>query len=175
VPAEITLKDLHAIVQAAMGWHEAHLYEFHVGRELIVGPGTGSMGFGGPRPVSAGRVVLADLVARGVKRFAYVYDMGDSWEHAIKIQKTLTADPAFLCPRLVDGAGRCPPEDVGGLPGFYAFLDAIGDPRHPDHEDQRDWYGGNIDTTDIDRKRIDQRLAAIANRRKRAAARRKSS
>lgn len=115
---------------------------------------------------------LADLIARGIKRFAYVYDMGDSWEHVIKIQKTVPADSGVPCPRLIDAAGRCPPEDVGGIPGFYAFLEAIGDSSHPDHEDQRDWYGGIFDVTDIDRKRIDQRLAAIADRRKRARAKR---
>ena len=172
VPAGITLKDLHAVIQAAMGWDNAHLFEFHVGRERIAGPGMGDTGFGGKRPLGAGRVALADLVAGGIKRFAYVYDMGDGWEHLIKIQKILAADPAAACPRLVDGAGRCPPEDVGGVPGFYAFLEAITDPGHPDHVDQRDWYGDAFDPADMDRARIDKRLAAIAARRKRALAKR---
>jgi hypothetical protein len=35
VPAAMTLKQLHAVVQAAMGWEEAHLWEFAVGRERI--------------------------------------------------------------------------------------------------------------------------------------------
>lgn len=171
-PAEIALKDLHAVIQAAMGWENAHLFEFHVGRERIVGPGLGDTGFGGTRPPSAARVALADLAANRVKRFAYVYDMGDSWEHVIKIQKILPADAAASYPRLLDGAGRCPPEDVGGVPGFYAFLEAIGDPDHPDHEDQRGWYGDAFDPADMDRKRIDKQLAAIAARRKRALAKR---
>ena len=171
-PAEIALKDLHAVIQAAMGWENAHLFEFHVGRERIVGPGLGDTGFGGTRPPSAARVALADLAANRVKRFAYVYDMGDSREHVIKIQKILPADAAASYPRLLDGAGRCPPEDVGGVPGFYAFLEAIGDPDHPDHEDQRGWYGDAFDPADMDRKRIDKQLAAIAARRKRALAKR---
>lgn len=86
VPAEISVKNPHAVIQAAMGWDNAHLFEFYVGRERIAGPGMGDPGFGGRRPLSAGRVVLADLVAGCVWRFAYVYDMGDSWEHVIKIQ-----------------------------------------------------------------------------------------
>jgi hypothetical protein len=172
VPAEITLKDLHVVIQAAMGWENAHLFEYQVGRERIVGPGMGDVGFGGARPPSAARVALADLAAGGVKRFAYIYDMGDSWEHVIKIQKILPADPAANYPRLIDGAGRCPPEDVGGVPGFYAFLEAIADPDHPDHEDQRDWYGDTFDPADMDRTRIDKQLAAIAARRKRALAKR---
>jgi hypothetical protein len=172
VPAEITLKDLHMVIQAAMGWENAHLFEFHVGRERIVAPGMGDVGFSGNSPPSAARVALADLAADGVKRFAYVYDMGDSWEHVIKIQKILPADPVASYPRLIDGAGRCPPEDVGGVPGFYAFLEAIGDPDHPDHEDQRDWYGDTFDPAHMDRPRIDKQLAAIAAHRKRALAKR---
>lgn len=172
VPAEITLKDLHMVIQAAMGWDNAHLFEFHVGRERIVGPGLGDTGFAGTRPPSAARVALADLAANRVKRFAYVYDMGDSWEHVIKIQKTLPADPTAGYPRLIDGAERCPPEDVGGIPGFEAFLEAINDPKHPDHADRLDWYGGPFDPADMDRTRITKRLAAIASRRKRTLAKR---
>ena len=105
----------------------------------------GGRGFGIPRATGAGRVRLDDLAARGVKRFAYIYDMGDSWEHRLQIEKLLPADPVASYPRLVDGARRCPPEDVGGIPGFYEFLDAIADPKHPDHEDRLDWYGSPFD------------------------------
>jgi hypothetical protein len=59
---------------------------------------------------------------------------------------------------------QCPPEDVGGIPGFYEFLEAIADPKHPDHEDRLDWYGGRFDPADFDRERIDQALALIAAR-----------
>jgi Plasmid pRiA4b ORF-3-like protein len=154
VPAAMTLKELHAVIQSAMGWDDAHLFEFQVGRERV----------------SAGRVRLADLAAHGVKRFTYVYDMGDGWDHGIKIEKLLPADPATPYPRLIAGALRCPPEDVGGIPGFYAFLDAISDPRHPDHEDRIDWYGGIFDPKDIDLDRIQKDLSRIAARGKRAAA-----
>jgi hypothetical protein len=170
VPAEMTLKELHAVIQAAMGWDDAHLFQFHVGRETIAGPGMGGEGFGAPRSIGAGRVRLDDLAARGVKRFAYVYDMGDSWEHRLQIEKLLPADPAATYPRFVDGAMHCPPEDVGGIPGFYAFLEAITDPKHPDHDDQIDWYGGAFDLGEMDADRIHKALARIVVRRKRAAA-----
>ena len=156
VSAGSTLKELHAVIQAAMGWDNAHLYQFHVGRETIAGPGMGGEGFGCRRAISAGRVRLDDLAARGVKRFAYVYDMGDSWEHRLQIERLLSADPAASYPRLIDSARRCPPEDVGGVPGFYEFLEAISDPEHPDHEDRLDWYGGMFDPADLDGDRIPQ-------------------
>lgn len=172
VPYEMTLKDLHGVIQAAMGWDNAHLYQFHVGRETIAGPGMGGEGFGIPRAISAGRVRLDELATRGIKRFAYEYDMGDSWEHRIQIEKLLPADPAASYPRLVDGAMQCPPEDIGGVPGFYEFLEAITDPEHPDHEDRLDWYGGTFDPAGFDRERIDKALARIAARHQRAATKR---
>jgi Plasmid pRiA4b ORF-3-like protein len=63
---------------------------------------------------------------------------------------------------------RCPPEDIGGVPGFYEFLDAINDPKHPDHEDRIDWYGEMFDPDELDTDRIRKTLNRIATRRKRA-------
>src|SRR3546814_9694109 len=82
--------------------------------------------------------------------------MGDGWQHTLRIEKKLAADPAASYPRLVDGAGRCPPEDCGGIPGFYDFLEAITDPQHPDYADSLAWYGGPFDAADIDAAHITQ-------------------
>ena len=152
VAADTTLKQLHAVIQAAMGWDDNHLHQFHRARDVF-----------------AERLRLDELVARGIKRFGYLYDMGDSWEHRIQIEKQLAADPSVSYPRFVDGAMRCPPEDVGGIPGFYDFLEAITDPRRPDHEERLDWYGGPFDLRDLDADRINKKLAYIAARRKRTA------
>ncbi len=53
----------------------------------------------------------------------------------------------------------------GGSPGFYAFLEAIGDPKHPDHDDRIDWYGDAFDPDSFDTARInkDQRCLRHAN------------
>jgi hypothetical protein len=44
----------------------AHLFQFHVGRETIAGPGMGGVGHYGALPVAAGRVQITDLAARGI-------------------------------------------------------------------------------------------------------------
>lgn len=151
LPARTGLKELHHIIQAAMGWDDEHLYSFQIGRQKI-----------------GGRDQLGELIASGVKRFGYLYDMGDSWQHTLRVERTYAADPKQSSPRFVDGAGRCPPEDCGGIPGFYALLEALGDPHHPDHEDRMDWYGGSFDAGDMDVKQINKRLLQIAARRNRA-------
>jgi hypothetical protein len=57
----------------------------------------------------------------------------------------------------VDVTGRCPPEDVGGLPGYEHFLQAIGDQAHPEHEELTEWAGGPFDPNfpDAEERRLD--------------------
>ena len=35
VPAATTLRQLHAVIQAAMGWDDDHLYQFRRGRDTL--------------------------------------------------------------------------------------------------------------------------------------------
>jgi len=39
----------------------------------------------------------------------------------------------------------CPPEDCGGMGGYYNFLEIMADPKHPEHEDMKEWIGGEFD------------------------------
>ncbi len=49
------------------------------------------------------------------------------------------------------GRGQClPPEDVGGPPGYFDFLQAIRDPSHAEHKDMLRWCGGAFDPTGFD-------------------------
>ena len=50
----------------------------------------------------------------GTKTLRYLYDFGDGWEHTIKIERMTEPEPGVAYPRLIEAAGRCPPEDVGG-------------------------------------------------------------
>src|SRR5260370_15675926 len=53
--------------------------------------------------------------------FEYVYDLGDNWEHDIRVEKILALDPARAYPVCIGGAHPCPPEDSGG-PWLYMSL-----------------------------------------------------
>jgi len=44
-------------------------------------------------------------------------------------------------PLCMGGARACPPEDSGGPIGYQRLLEILADPRHPEHEDLRDWVG----------------------------------
>lgn len=162
VPVTASLKMLHNIVQAAMGWENCHLWHFEVGDQR----------YGVPDPMwpdsctaTAKNVKLAALIDRGSREFLYTYDMGDDWRHTITVETVGPGEPKVKYPRFVAGEQRCPPEDVGGLPGFELFLDAMAEPAHEDHDRLRDWYGGPYNAEDIDERFTRRAVAAIAIRR----------
>ncbi|MFW6016374.1 MAG: plasmid pRiA4b ORF-3 family protein [bacterium] len=72
------------------------------------------------------------------KQIRYNYDFGDNWNFIIKLEE-IVDDYYFGFPTLLDGAETAPPEDVGGIHGFYEFLEAYRDPKHPEHEGMKKW------------------------------------
>jgi hypothetical protein len=142
VPVDIRLDRLHLTLQAAMGWTNSHLYMFQAGGSTW---GLPDPDFGGD-DLPADKTTLAQVIEdTGAGTISYLYDFGDSWEHQIRIGTISDPVPGDLYPRLTEVSGRCPPEDVGGAPGYYEFLDAMADPKHREHHHLKEWYGGSFD------------------------------
>jgi len=159
VPLRIRLDRLHLVLQAAVGWTDSHLWEL---RARDVGWGIPNPGWDdGPLDASKA-TLLAVIEDTGVKRLTYIYDFGDGWEHTIKIECIDAARPGEFYPRLLDAAGRCPPEDIGGPPGYAEFLEAIADPQHERHAELREWYDEDFDPNVVDVPAIEQQLANLA-------------
>jgi len=112
------------------------------------------------------RLRLRGLVSRGTRRFLYVYDFGDDWRHDVVIEKTGDGEAGVAYPAFVAGARRCPPEDVGGIPGFLNFLDAMEHPSHTEHRRMLKWCGGLFDPEDYNPGEIRRRLQYRAYRRR---------
>jgi hypothetical protein len=75
--------------------------------------------------------------------FTWTYDLGDQWIHLVKVER-IDALPSAIklkFPLCLAGAGACPPQDVGGAPGYEVFLRAIADPKNPEHEAMVEWIG----------------------------------
>ena len=72
------------------------------------------------------------------KEIRYTYDFGDNWCFIIKLEEIVN-DYYFGFPTLLDGAETAPPEDVGGIHGFYEFLEAYYNPKHTAYEDMKTW------------------------------------
>lgn len=142
---DCTLAKLHDVIQRSVGWHDSHLHEFIAGGERFGDPRQWTEGFEDEPIGDERKVKLSQLAERGFKKFEYVYDMGDDWKHTIKIEKTLPPEPGVHYPRLVAGARGCPPEDCGGPWGYADFVQTIHNPKHPQHDELREWVGGAFD------------------------------
>lgn len=151
------LDQLHTILQVAMGWSNSHLHQYRVGRASYIGV---------PDPEfdmdvqDESRVYLNDVLSMPKDHFVYEYDFGDDWEHKIVLEKILPVD-ASASPLVVKGKMACPPEDCGGIWGYYNLLEIIADPKHEEHDDMLEWIGGEIDPEAFDMEIINQRLGAL--------------
>jgi hypothetical protein len=170
VPAALTLEQLHDVLQLAMGWEDCHMHEFRIGQQRFGKPDPMEQAFGGPRTASERTARLVTALGRVGAKAVYTYDFGDSWEHQIVVEKRLVPEPGHAYPACLAGERHGPPEDCGGLPGFYNLLDAISDPAHEEHEELLDWLGDGFDPEAFSVDEVNRRLAPLQRRRNKPAA-----
>jgi hypothetical protein len=157
VTSDTTLARLHRILQRVMGWEGYHLYQFAVG----------GMEYSDPRVLEemegkdARKVTLATVVRGEKSKFLYEYDFGDRWDHKLLIEKILPRDEGKRYPLCLTGKRACPPEDCGGIWGYAGFLEAIRDPKHPEHEDMLEWVGGEYDPDVFDLDEVNRELQRL--------------
>jgi hypothetical protein len=114
VRSSFTLRELHGVIQVAMGWEGIHLYDFQL-----------RAGRYGSWEVAASSpdVTLAALRFRKGARFIYEYDLNIPWCHEVRIEDRLEPEARKTYPVCTGGGGACPPEDCGGPESFMARRD----------------------------------------------------
>lgn len=110
------------------------------------------------------KVRLRDVLKPRKTIFAYIYDFGANWEHRLTVGYIRPVMPEVSYPCYVGGEWGCPPEDCGGIPGYYNLLDALSDPAYPDHAEVAEHLDG-WDPKEIDELTLKVALGRIANRR----------
>lgn len=164
VPGSITLETLDGVIQLSLNWDNSHLHEFRI--KTLPNPDPDdvfeSNGFEPPIDAYETEVTLAESGLKRGSKFQYIYDFGDDWLHDIKVEKMLERDPEMKYPVCIEAAGAAPPEDCGGLWGYYDMLEAIADPEHPEHEDYVEWWGEDtLDPDAVDLDAINKRLSRM--------------
>ena len=155
---DCTLDELHGVLQVVMGWENDHLYQFEAGKKRY-SPGEDEFGeFCGNPSQDSTRTVLSELAKRKGSKFGYEYDFGDSWWHVIEVEERLTDQPEFEHPVCIEGEWACPPEDCGGVWGYYSCLEALKNPDDPDYADRLEWIG-DYDPEDFDPHRVNRVFA----------------
>ncbi len=106
------------------------------------------------------------LVPRRVgSRLTYEYDLADGWMHEVVVERILPREPGVQYPLCLDGERACPPEDVGGINGYYDFLDALQNARLAGHTSALEWIGGHFEPDVFDLETVNRRLRGLERHR----------
>ncbi len=138
VPGNITLEQLHGVIQLCMGWTDSHLHQFIINRTCYCLPDDDDF-WQTSRPKNEAKYTLQDLEKKIQPRFQYIYDFGDNWMHQITVEKIVPAQEGRAFPILITGRRACPPEDVGGIHGYMHLLEVLSDPENDQFEEMTDW------------------------------------
>lgn len=157
VPAEVTLDQLHTVVQIAMGWEDDHLHQWE----------SAGQRFGEPsdREITDERQVRLLSVASAGQSLDYLYDFGDGWAHRVTVDEILQPDVAGVVPRCEAGRRACPPEDIGGAYGYAELLAALANPTGgSDWEQELAQLHANFDPDRFDHERVSSMMRAYLRR-----------
>lgn len=158
LPGDFHFGYFHEAILRTMGWNGSHLHKFEMTDpgteiEIILHPSRSDVNWNfGPGARVEEEHEISEYFTEDNRECEYEYDFGDSWKHLITCEKIEYPDSDDPKPKLIDGERNCPPEDVGGVPGYVGFLEALKDPDHEDHDFVKRWIGGDFDPEEFDRE-----------------------
>ncbi|MHC6204059.1 plasmid pRiA4b ORF-3 family protein [Breznakiellaceae bacterium SP9] len=134
VPGNVTLAELHTVIQFVMGWSFSHLHSFTIA----------SVEYGSSETFNdyecgsdENKYTLEDLELCKGQKFDYAYDFGDGWEHAITVSSIEAYTPEKAEPCCLKGKRNCPPEDSGGPWSYPDLLEQL--KRGPTGNEEEDF------------------------------------
>lgn len=142
VNGDLRLRMLHLALQTIIGWRESHLHAFTDTDPHAPGPQGRrweSPDFEPDDDSLSEEDFTVDDTLGSADTLWYEYDFGDGWVHRLDVVGRAPDDPNLAPVVLLDGAGRGPFEDSGGLHGYYEKLEIAADPQHPEHREITDW------------------------------------
>jgi hypothetical protein len=135
VPTDYHLGNLDMIIQMVMGWVNRHLHDFEINGQQYGNPDYEDEF---PKENKDERKFKLAKVVRAGDKFTYTYDFGDGWRHEIIIEEVRDDKSGPVC---LGGENACPPEDCGGIRGYYEMLETVKNPDHHDYEEKKTWLG----------------------------------
>lgn len=158
VPGQMTLADLHDVIQIAMGWEDCHLHEFRIGPDRY-GPVLDE-DYGMNLTADTAEVTLDQVVTQEKAKFRYLYDFGDDWSHTLTIEKIAEANAKVGYPLCMTGKRACPLEDCGGIWGYQNILEAQQHSDDPQYAELLEW-GGDFDPEAFDLDAVNDQLRRL--------------
>ncbi len=160
VPSNISLGELHQIVQASMGWFDCHLHQFTF-NNTNYGIPDDDMGIMGMQIQDENKYRLDQLLKSEKQWMRYEYDFGDGWLHRIDLEKITPYEKDQPLPYCTKGKRACPPEDCGGIWGYQELIEILKNPKHEQHEEMIEWVGENLDPEAFDTESVNAILAEM--------------
>lgn len=149
LPARATFANLHAAIQDSMGWADTHLHNFEIKHpvhgkdvELVSEAEFNDPNMNEEKPnlMDESKANISEYFTLTNRKAVYTYDFGDNWVHTIELETTVeNKDNKMNVLACVAGEGLAPPEDCGGVLGFYRLLEILGNPRDRAQKDEKGW------------------------------------
>ena len=136
VDCNITLPNLHKVIQTIMGWSNSHLHQFLKSDIIFSLPD--EEGF--IDSINYLNIRLLEVLKKVGDNIIYEYDFGDGWEHELRLIK-IRDDIDSKHPFCINGERNCPPEDCGGAPGYKELLKSLKNPNKNDYKEIIEWIG----------------------------------
>lgn len=155
VAGDLTLRELHHILQIALGWTDSHLHEFEIDGKRYGMPDP-QEDIGEP-PLDEQNYRLNELLQKG-SHAEYLYDFGDDWRNEIVVEDEEPAKRGALKAECLAGARACPPEDSRGAHGYQELLKAVADPTNKRHRELLEWVGPYFAPEEFDLDSINRAL-----------------
>lgn len=160
VPETVKLKKLDRIIQESMGWTNSHLHAFTIDGKRYGSLEQDDWGMD-PNLLDEKRYAIRDVLGCVGFEFSYVYDFGDDWMHRVVVERIDEGTALNNWAMCVAGESACPPEDVGGPPGYEMFRESIADKSHPEYADYWTWNGGPFDPAAFDMNLANKRIRKL--------------
>jgi|688.fasta_scaffold01845_21 hypothetical protein len=128
---DCNLAKLHEILQVVMGWQDRQLHYFDIEGKEYTADRKAISEF---EWENSARITLSQLWKKGISEFSYVYDMSHNWVHAIVIEGPEEREPKTHYPCCVEAERVAPSERCSGPREYEQWLQAWGNPNHPQHK-----------------------------------------
>lgn len=145
VPSKYSFWDLHVAIQDSMGWLDYHLHLFRLqsagkGKPILIGiPDDEDE----DDILSGWNVPITQYFKEPGDEAVYDYDFGDSWEHRIVLESISLQKDGIKYPNCSQGQRACPPEDCGGIPGYYNLIEVLSNREHEEYEEMVSWLSNH--------------------------------
>ncbi|MCC5917960.1 MAG: plasmid pRiA4b ORF-3 family protein [Cryomorphaceae bacterium] len=156
IPSNLSLRDLHKVIQITMGWTDSHLHQFIKDGAYYTERFPDDDYWGELNNIDYDGISVSALLTAEKEKIVYLYDFGDGWEHDLVLEK-ITPEVCTQ-PLCLDGKNSCPPEDCGGVWGYEDMLEVLKQPEHEEYESYIEWLGGTFDPTHFDKDEVNKLL-----------------